>query len=95
MQYVEAGQPMSDGFIRAGVFPPMLAKMTAVGERGGRVDTMLERLSFFWDEDLDQRIKRLSSQLEPAMIVVLGIVVGFIALAMYLPMFSMAQLMSR
>jgi type IV pilus assembly protein PilC len=56
---------------------------------------MLERLSFFWDEDLDHRIKRLSSQLEPAMIVVLGIVVGFIALAMYLPMFSMTQLMSR
>jgi type IV pilus assembly protein PilC len=73
----------------------MLAKMTAVGERGGRVDAMLERLSFFWDEDLDHRIKRLSSQLEPAMIVVLGIVVGFIALAMYLPMFSMTQLMSR
>lgn len=95
MQYVEAGQPMSDGFTRAGVFPAMLAKMTAVGERGGRVDEMLERLSFFWDEDLDHRIKRLSSQLEPAMIVVLGIVVGFIALAMYLPMFSMAQLMSR
>lgn len=95
IQYVEAGQPMSDGFVRAGVFPPMLAKMTAVGERGGRVDTMLERLSFFWDEDLDHRIKRLSSQLEPAMIVVLGIVVGFIALAMYLPLFSMAQLMSR
>jgi type IV pilus assembly protein PilC len=95
MQYVEAGQPMSDGFVRAGVFPPMLAKMTAVGERGGRVDAMLERLSFFWDEDLDHRIKRLSSQLEPAMIVVLGIVVGFIALAMYLPMFSMTQLMSR
>jgi len=95
MQYVEAGQPMSDGFARAGVFPPMLAKMTAVGERGGRVDAMLERLSSFWDEDLDHRIKRLSSQLEPAMIVVLGIVVGFIALAMYLPMFSMAQLMSR
>ncbi|MFA4931686.1 MAG: type II secretion system F family protein [Caldisericia bacterium] len=95
IQYVEAGQPMSDGFVRAGVFPPMLAKMTAVGERGGRVDAMLERLSFFWDEDLDHRIKRLSSQLEPAMIVVLGIVVGFIALAMYLPMFSMTQLMSR
>ena len=95
MQYVEAGQTMSDGFIRAGVFPTMLAKMTAVGESGGRVDTMLERLSFFWDEDLDHRIKRLSSQLEPAMIVVLGIVVGFIALAMYLPMFSMAQLMSK
>jgi len=95
LQYVEAGQPMSDGFARAGVFPPMLAKMTAVGERGGRVDTMLERLSFFWDDDLDHRIKRLSSQLEPAMIVVLGVLVGFIALAMYLPMFSMAQLMSR
>ena len=94
-QYVEAGQPMSDGFVRAGVFPPMLAKMTAVGERGGRVDAMLERLSSFWDEDLDHRIKRLSSQLEPAMIVVLGVVVGFIALAMYMPMFSMAQLMSR
>ena len=95
MQYVEAGQPMSDGFVRAEVFPPMLAKMTAVGERGGRVDAMLERLSFFWDEDLDHRINRLSSQLEPAMIVVLGVVVGFIALAMYLPMFSMAQLMSK
>jgi len=95
MQYVEAGQPMSDGFVRAEVFPPMLAKMTAVGERGGRVDAMLERLSFFWDEDLDHRINRLSSQLEPAMIVVLGIAVGFIALAMYLPMFSMAQLMSK
>jgi type II secretory pathway component PulF len=95
LQHVEAGHPMSEGFARAGVFPPMLAKMTAVGEHGGRVDTMLERLSFFWDDDLDHRIKRLSSQLEPAMIVVLGVLVGFIALAMYLPMFSMASLMSR
>jgi type IV pilus assembly protein PilC len=95
MQYVEAGQPMSDGFARAVVFPPMLAKMTAAGEHGGRVDAMLERLSSFWDDDLDHHIKRLSSQMEPAMIVILGIVVGFIALAMYLPMFSMAQLMSR
>jgi type IV pilus assembly protein PilC len=73
----------------------MLAKMTAAGEHGGRVDAMLERLSSFWDDDLDHHIKRLSSQMEPAMIVILGIVVGFIALAMYLPMFSMAQLMSR
>jgi type IV pilus assembly protein PilC len=95
LQHVEAGHPMSEGFASAGVFPPMLAKMTAVGEHGGRVDTMLERLSFFWDDDLDHRIKRLSSQLEPAMIVVLGVLVGFIALAMYLPMFSMASLMSR
>jgi type II secretory pathway component PulF len=92
MQYVEAGQPMSDGFARAGVFPLMLPRLTAVAERGGRVEAMLEHLSSFWDEDLDYCLKRLSSQLEPAMIVILGIVVGFIALAMYLPMFGMSQL---
>jgi type IV pilus assembly protein PilC len=95
MQYVEAGQPMSDGFARAVVFPPMLHRLTAVAERGGRVDAMLEHLSSFWDQDLDYYLKRLSSQLEPAMIVILGIVVGFIALAMYLPMFSMTQFVGK
>ena len=73
------------------LFPPMVINMVAVGEETGRTDEMLEKVADWYEEELSETVKRLSSMLEPIMIVFVGIIVGFMVLAIFLPIISSIQ----
>ncbi len=73
------------------LFPPMISHMIAVGEETGRTDEMLEKIADWYDAELSEKIKRLSSVLEPIMIVFVGVIVGFMVLAIFLPIISAIQ----
>jgi type IV pilus assembly protein PilC len=70
------------------IFPPMVAQMIAVGEETGNLDTMLSKVADFYEDEVAAAIKALTSILEPVMIVLVGGIVGFIVVAMYMPMFK-------
>jgi type IV pilus assembly protein PilC len=69
----------------------MVCQMIAVGESTGALDIMLEKIADFYDEEVDQAVENLTSMIEPFMLVFLGVVVGGMVIAMYLPIFTMAQ----
>ncbi|MGX6446947.1 type II secretion system F family protein [Patulibacter sp. S7RM1-6] len=73
----------------APVFPPMAAHMVGVGEETGALDDMLNRLAGFYEDEVEAAVKALTSIIEPVLIVVVGGIVGFIVISMYLPLFSM------
>ena len=70
------------------IFPPMVAQMIAVGEETGNLDTMLTKVADFYEDEVAAAVKALTSILEPIMIVLVGGIVGFIVIAMYMPMFK-------
>ena len=74
---------------RNAIFPPMVGHMVAVGEETGQLETMLSKIADFYETEVDAKIKALTSLIEPLMIVFVGGVVGFIVIAMYLPIFSL------
>jgi len=76
------------------VFPPLVSSMVAIGEETGAVDGMLEKISDFYEREVDEAVDALTAALEPAMIVFLGIVVGFIVAGMFLPMFAIIGTLS-
>jgi type IV pilus assembly protein PilC len=72
----------------SGVFPPMVIQMISVGEKTGGLDDMLNKIADFYDEEVDAAVTALTSMIEPAVIVVMGAVIGGILISMYLPMFD-------
>jgi type IV pilus assembly protein PilC len=74
------------------VFPPIVTRMIAVGEETGDIDGMLGKIGDFYESEVDATIKALTSIIEPIMIVVVGGIVGFIVISMYLPMFKIYEL---
>lgn len=89
---VEQGSKLSDHLGKDEIFPPMVVSMVAVGESTGALDDMLVKVSVFYEEEVDLAVKGLLSMIEPVMMVVIGGSVGFIVIAMYLPVFDMASL---
>jgi type IV pilus assembly protein PilC len=87
-QEVLEGIPLSHALARKKVFPEMAVSMLAIGEETGGLDAMLSKVADFYEDEVEASVKALTSMLEPAMIVIVGIIVGSILLAMYLPMFS-------
>jgi type IV pilus assembly protein PilC len=77
------------------VFPPLVTSMVAIGEETGALDAMLEKVSNFYEREVDEAVDGLTAALEPAMIVFLGVVVGFIVAGMFLPMFSIIGSLSQ
>jgi type IV pilus assembly protein PilC len=73
------------------IFPPMVGHMIAVGEETGQLDQMLSKVADFYEAEVDAKVKALTALLEPVMIVVVGGMVGFIVISMYLPMFSIYE----
>lgn len=71
------------------IFPPMVGHMVAVGEETGQLEHMLSKIADFYETEVDAKVKALTSLIEPLMIVFVGVVVGFIVIAMYLPIFSL------
>jgi type IV pilus assembly protein PilC len=86
---VEAGRSLVDPLKESDVFPGMVTQMIAVGEQTGAMDSMLQKIADFYEEEVDAAVKDLLTLLEPVMIVFLGVVVGGIVISMYLPLFTL------
>ncbi|WP_017325002.1 type II secretion system F family protein [Synechococcus sp. PCC 7336] len=89
---IAAGNPIAPALGRAKVFPVMAVQMISVGEETGELDQMLEKTAEFYELEVEQAVKSLTSLMEPIMIAVLGGMVGTIIVAMYLPMFNLFEL---
>ncbi|MBW1894687.1 MAG: type II secretion system F family protein [Deltaproteobacteria bacterium] len=87
---ISEGRTMADPLAESGVFPSMVCSMIAVGESTGALDTMLNKIADFYDEEVDQAVDNLTAMIEPFMMVFLGVIVGGLLIAMYLPIFTMA-----
>jgi type IV pilus assembly protein PilC len=85
---VKSGGSISAPLREASIFPAMVAQMIAVGEETGNLDTMLSKVADFYEDEVAAAVKALTSILEPLMIVIVGGIVGFIVIAMYMPMFK-------
>lgn len=90
---VTEGRPMADTLKEQAIFPPMVTHMTAIGETTGALDAMLSKIADFYDEEVDTAVNNLTQLMEPLMIVLLGGTVGFIVVAMYLPIFKSVSVM--
>jgi type IV pilus assembly protein PilC len=88
---ISGGKTIADPLAASGVFPKMVTHMIAVGESTGALDAMLGKIADFYEDEVDQAVASLTSLLEPIMMVFLGIVIGFIVVAMYLPIFKMSD----
>ncbi len=87
---IKEGRTMASPLTESGVFPPMVCSMIAVGESTGALDSMMIKIADFYDDEVDEAVGRLTEMIEPAMMCFLGVVVGGLVIAMYLPIFSMA-----
>lgn len=88
---VAAGTALTPAMTTTGVFPNMVLQMTAIGEESGALDDMLSRAADFYEEEVDEMVKGLSTLMEPIIIVILGVIIGGIVVSMYLPIFKLGQ----
>jgi type IV pilus assembly protein PilC len=89
---VTEGKTLTEPLKISGVFPPMVTQMISVGEQTGALDAMLSKIADFYDDEVNNAVNTLTSLLEPIMIVFLGVVVGGLVVAMYLPIFKLVTL---
>lgn len=89
---IAEGRTMVEPLAESGVFPPMVVQMIGVGEATGALDTMLGKIAEFYEEEVDAAVDALTALLEPLMMVVIGGIVGGTLIAMYLPIFSMGDI---
>jgi type IV pilus assembly protein PilC len=88
---IAQGKSISEPLAESKVFPPMVTQMIGVGEASGELDTMLNKIADFYDEEVDTAVSALTSMMEPIMMVILGGIVGGLVVAMYLPIFKMGE----
>ena len=86
---IEEGRSFSEPLRRHAIFPTMVIQMTAIGEETGQMDAMLEKVAEFYEDEVDAAIKSLTSIVEPIMMIFVGAIVGFIIIALYMPMFAL------
>ncbi len=86
---VKRGGSLAGPMATHAIFPPMVEHMVSVGEESGQLETMLEKIADFYEAEVDAKIKALTALIEPLMIIMVGSVVGFIVISMYLPIFSL------
>ncbi len=89
---VAEGKTLEEPLSKAKVFPPMVTHMIAVGESTGALDAMLSKIADFYDDEVDNAVANLTAMMEPMLMVFLGVTVGFIVIAMYLPIFKLITL---
>jgi type IV pilus assembly protein PilC len=92
---ISEGNTIAEPLRACEVFPPMVVQMIGVGEQTGALDEMLSKIADFYDDEVDAAVEQLTSIIEPAMIVIMGVVVGGMLVAMYLPMFKLASVISN
>ncbi len=92
---ISEGRTMAEPLAESGVFPPMVCQMISVGESTGALDIMLGKIADFYDDEVDEAVNNLTEMIEPMMMVFLGVVIGTLVVAMYLPIFTMAGAVSE
>jgi len=91
---VASGKTVAEPLGKSDVFPPMVVQMISVGESTGSLDQMLAKVADFYDDEVDNSVQNLTVLLEPALMVFLGVVIGFIVVALYLPIFKLGGVVS-
>ncbi|MFH1645893.1 MAG: type II secretion system F family protein [Candidatus Omnitrophota bacterium] len=92
---IRDGKSISDPLLKSSVFPPMVVRMISVGEKTGQLEKMLVKIADFYDEQVDAAVTGLTSLIEPLIIVFLGVIIGSIVLAIFLPIFKMTQVIGH
>lgn len=95
MNNVKQGESLADPLSDFWVFPPMVTKMIAIGERAGALESLLEKISEFYDQQVSASVETLTALIEPLMIGVMGFIVGGIVLAVFLPIFKLQEQLAR
>jgi type IV pilus assembly protein PilC len=90
-QAVSEGKTLAEPLSKAKVFPAMVVQMISVGEATGALDNMLNKIADFYDDEVDSAVSALTSMLEPMLMIFLGVTVGFVIVAMYMPIFQMGS----
>jgi type IV pilus assembly protein PilC len=90
-QSISEGKTIAEPLEKSGVFPPMVCQMIAVGEQSGSIDTMLNKVADFYDDEVDDAVGNLTAMMEPLLMLFLGTAVGGLVIAMYLPIFQMGS----
>jgi type IV pilus assembly protein PilC len=90
-QTISQGKTLVEPLTESGVFPPMVCQMINVGETTGALDSMLSKIADFYDDEVDNAVSNLTSLMEPMVIVFLGVVIGGLVVAMYLPIFQLGS----
>jgi type IV pilus assembly protein PilC len=88
---ISEGKSMSEPLQDSGIFPPMVVQMVQVGESTGALDNMLNKIADFYEEDVDNLVTNLTSLMEPIIMMFLGVIIGGLIIAMYLPIFKLGQ----
>jgi type IV pilus assembly protein PilC len=89
-QSISEGKTIAEPLEKSGVFPPMVCQMINVGEQSGSIDTMLNKIADFYDDEVDDAVGNLTAMMEPLLMLFLGVTVGGLVIAMYLPIFQLA-----
>ena len=92
---VEQGRNIAGPLAETKVFPPMVIQMVGVGEATGALDAMLSKVADFYEDEVDNAVAAMTSMMEPLIIAILGGVIGFIVVAMYMPIFNLANVMGK
>jgi type IV pilus assembly protein PilC len=90
---ISSGRTIAEPLIESKVFPPMVCQMISVGETTGSLDSMLQKIADFYEDEVDNTVANLMSLLEPAVILFLGVVIGGLVISMYLPIFQLGAVM--
>jgi type IV pilus assembly protein PilC len=90
-QSISEGKTIAEPLAESGVFPSMVCQMIAVGEQSGSIDTMLNKVADFYDDEVDDAVGNLTAMMEPLLMVFLGTTVGGLVVAMYMPIFAMGD----
>ena len=90
-QSISEGKTIAEPLAECGVFPAMVVSMISVGEATGAMDTMLNKIADFYDDEVDDAVGAMTSMMEPLLMVFLGTTVGGLVVAMYLPIFKLAS----
>ncbi|MCK9457961.1 MAG: type II secretion system F family protein, partial [Candidatus Riflebacteria bacterium] len=88
---IREGESIADPLKTSGVFPPMVVQMIAVGEETGELDKMLSKIADFYDSEVDTAVKGITSIIEPIVIVFMGVVIGGIVMAVFMPMLKLVN----
>ena len=92
---IREGERISDPLKASGAFPPMVTQMISVGEETGNLDAMLSKIAEFYEQEVDAAVSGLTSLIEPVIVVFMGVIIGAIAVAMYMPMFELGALVGK
>jgi type IV pilus assembly protein PilC len=92
---IQSGESLTKPLADSGVFPPMVTRMIDVGEKTGALEGMLTKIADFYEDQVSTTVSGLTSLIEPLLIVVLGVIIGFVVISMFMPMFKMIEMLAE